>query len=255
MLAPVATQILAAALLAAIGVGLVVWARRVQRRSPFRLTQAPIFALNYVLARVLWRARIQGRIELPPGQGAVIVCNHRCPLDPSFIALAADRLVHWMVAREYCEMPGLRLFFRLCEVIPVSRAGSDTGATKTAMRYARQGDLLGIFPEGRINDTPRLLLPGRPGAAKIALIARVPVIPCYIDGAPYDGTFYGCLFMPAKVRLRVGRPIDLAEYYGRENDRDVLEQLTHRFLREIAALAGENDYPSELAGRFYKPRR
>ena len=87
----------------------------------------------------------------------------------------------------------------------------------------------------------------------IALRARVPVIPCYVTGAPYDGTILGCLVMPAKVRLVVGRPIDLSPYYGRESDREVLEELTKRFLQEIAALAGQPDFQPQLAGRFYKP--
>ena len=110
-----------------------------------------------------------------------------------------------------------------------------------------------MFPEGRINTTDGILLPGRPGAALIALKARVPVIPCYIDGSPYDGTPYGALLMPANVRLRIGRPIDLSPYYDRGGDREVQEDLTRRFLKEIARLAGNPDFEPRLAGRFYKP--
>jgi hypothetical protein len=33
----------------------------------------------------------------------------------------------------------------------------------------------------------------------------------------------------------------------------VLEELTRRFMREIATLAGQPDYEPTLAGRFYKP--
>ena len=40
-----------------------------------------------------------------------------------------------------------------------------------------------------------------------------------------------------------------------QDDREVLENLTRRFLREIARLGGEPDYEPELAGRFYKPGR
>ena len=138
-------------------------------------------------------------------------------------------------------------------MIPTNRAGIDTAAMKLAMRHAQQGGLVGLLPEGRINTTRQTLLPGRPGAAMIALKAQVPVIPCHISGAPYNGTILGCLLMPAKVRLKIGRPIDISSYYGRENDRDVLELLTKRFLKEIADLAGDADFQPQLAGRFYKP--
>jgi 1-acyl-sn-glycerol-3-phosphate acyltransferase len=158
-----------------------------------------------------------------------------------------------MVAREYCVHPAIGWFLRICGAIPVRRAGIDTAATKLAIRHAQEGKLVGLFPEGRINDTDQLLLPGRPGVAMIALKARVPVVPCYIEGSPYDGTVWGCLFMPAKIRLKVGPPLDLSEFYDRDDSREVLEELTKRFLVEIAKLAGCSDFQPALAGRFYKP--
>lgn len=248
-----ATELLASALLAAIAAVAVALAVRAARRTRYTPSQALLMGLNYVYTRVIWRTTIVGAIRLPPGQGAVIVSNHRCPLDPAFIARLVECMVHWMVAKEYVENPLLGWMFRICQSIPVSRGGIDTAATKLAIRYAQSGRLVGLFPEGRINTTDQLLLPGRPGAALIALKAQVPVIPCYIEGSPYDGTAWGCLFMPAKVRLVVGQPIDLSEYFGRPNGREVLESLTKRFLKEIATLANHPDFEPGLAGRFYKP--
>lgn len=101
-------------------------------------------------------------LPIRPGHGAVIVCNHRCPLDPSFIAMAVPRVVHWLVVREYCEHPIMGPLLRICEIIPTNRGGTDTAATKSAIRLAAAGELVAIFPEGRINISPEILLPGRP---------------------------------------------------------------------------------------------
>jgi len=90
-------------------------------------------------------------------------------------------------------------------------------------------------------------------AALVALKARCPVVPCYIHGTPYDGTTLGCLLTPARVRLEIGEPIDLSPYFGREGEREVLDELTLRFLAAIAQLAGRPDFHLQLAGRFYKP--
>jgi len=183
----------------------------------------------------------------------VIVCNHRSSMDPCFIELATTRPVHWMVAKEYCDRRSFGWFLRMAEVIPTNRAGIDTAATKAAIRSAENGGLVGVFPEGRINTTGRVLLPGRPGAALIALKARVPIVPCYVCGSPFSKHLLRPLIMPAKVELKIGRPIDLSEFYGREGEREVLEEITRRVLREMAALAGCPDFQPELAGRFYKP--
>jgi 1-acyl-sn-glycerol-3-phosphate acyltransferase len=230
--------------------GLIVWISVLLRRSPFTPAQSALYALNYLLVRILWRLEIHSPFPIPPGHGAVIVCNHRCPIDPAFLAITVPRAIHWMVAKEYCEYPGFRQLLRLCEVIPVRRGAVDPAAVRAAIRLAKRGELVGIFPEGRINTTERLLLPGRSGAAMIALNAGVPIVPCYIHKAPYDGTTLGCLLMPAAVRLEIGSPIDVSAYADAGDHRDALEELTRRVLREMARLGGQADFEPQVGGRI-----
>jgi 1-acyl-sn-glycerol-3-phosphate acyltransferase len=222
------------------------------RRSPFTPVQSALYALNYAIVRILWRTKIHGAISLPPGQGAVLVCNHRCPLDPAFLMITVSRAIHWMVAKEYCEYPGFRQLLTTCEVIPVRRGGVDMAAIRAAIRLVKRGELVGILPEGRINTTPQMLLPGRSGAAMIALKARAPIVPCYVHGAPYDGTSLGCLLMPASVRLEIGAPIDVSAYVDRNDQRHAMKELTRRLLKEIARLGGRPDFEPQLGGRFDK---
>ena len=136
----------------------------------------------------------------------------------------------------------------------MGRGGVDTAATKQAIRLAQDGGIVGMFPEGRINESKDvLLLPGRPGAALVALKARVPIIPVYISGSPYDGTALGPLRMRAHVRVYIGEPMDLSNYYGREKEEGVTQEITKRLLLEIARLAGHPEFEPQLAGRRWKP--
>ncbi len=209
----------------------------------------PLYVIYYFFSRMMWRTEIKQPLPVRPGEGAIIVCNHVSGVDPWYIQVGMNRIVHWMVAREYCEKPGMAWLFQAVGAIPVSRRGVDTAATKAAIRYARQGELVGLFPEGRINMTDELLLPGRLGVALIALKARVPVIPCFVRGAPYDGTDFGCFRTLARVQVAVGEPIDLTPYYDRDDNREVLVELTRRFMKEMAVLAGRPDYEPVVAGR------
>jgi len=228
---------------------LVVWLVRAVRRSPYTPRQSLVYAGNVLLTRVLWRARVPARLPIPLGQGAVLVANHRSSVDPFFIQLAAHRVVYWMVAREYFAHWALGWFLRTTEAIPTRRTGLDTAATLTAIRLAASGEVLGVLPEGRINTTDELLLPARPGAVLIALRARVPIVPCYIDGAPYAGTYWSPFFLPARVRVVFGQPIDLSAHQGRERDEQLLRELTLDVMRQIAHLAGRDDFQPRLAGR------
>ncbi len=219
-------------------------------RSPLSLRQTSFWSLNYLITRLIWGTHIKGQLSVEAGKGAVIVANHRSSIDPSFVQICLRRTVYWMVAREYCEAPVIGWLLREFQVIPVGRAGVDTAATKLAIRLAQQGELIGMFPEGRINLTKdQLLLPGRPGAALVALKARVPIIPVFIVGAPYDGTSLGPLFMRAQVRVRIGQPLDISAYYGREKEEGVTKEITLRLMREMAKLAGHPDFEPQLAGR------
>ncbi len=222
-------------------------------RSPYSVVQTIVAWINLCLTRILWRVEVRGQLPEKGSKGGVIVCNHGGSVDPFFIQLVAQRIIHWFVAREYFKFPIVGTFLRISESIPTNRAGIDTASTKAAIRMAREGDWIGMLPEGRINRTDALLLPGRPGAAMIALKARVPVVPCYLEGVPYDGTFWGCLFMAGQVKLKIGEPLDLQDYYDRHREHEVLGELTLLFLRRIAELAGQPDFEPRLAGRRWSP--
>ena len=223
------------------------------RRSRLTLTQAFLWRLAWLIVKFQWRASLPGTFPIPDGQGAIIISNHRSSVDPFFIQVLTRRKVHTMVAREYCVHPAFGPLLRTCEVIPVGRGGVDTAATKTAIRLAAAGGLVGMFPEGRINMTEELMLPGRPGVALIALKARVPILPCYIEGSPYGGTAWSPFLMRARVKLRFGAPIDISEYYGREHEDGVLAEITLRGMKAIAEVAGRPDFEPKMAGRNWKP--
>ena len=212
--------------------------------------QRLLWGLNFLVVRLLWRCRAHGGpLPLPPGKGAVVTCNHSCRFEPILIETAANRVVHWMTAMEYFK-GATGFLLGISQTIPTSRGGVDTRAMKTAQRYLQSGDAIGILPEGRINiECEKLLLPGRLGAAMMALSMRVPVIPCYICGLPYEEQIFALFFRPAKIDVYIGKPIDFSEYYGQEKDREVLATVTKRILKAIAALAGHPEFEPEVTGR------
>jgi len=230
-----------------------VWTLFCLFRKPYTPVQWTLYFVNLLLVRVLWRAELPKRLPIPEDQGAVIICNHRSSIDPCFFqVIARRRLIHWMVAQMYGQHTLIGRLLKLTQIIPVERHGIDLSPTKAAIRLAAEGQLVGILPEGRLNTTDQFMLKVRPGAVLVALKSQVPILPCYIQGSPYHDTLWRPLFMPACVQLRVGRLIDLSEYHGREKTRDVVAGLTLYCVKEIAKLAGRDDYKPQLAGRHWK---
>ncbi len=74
----------------------------------------------------------------------------------------------------------------------------------------------------------------------------------FIEGSPYDGSALGPLFMRAHVRVKIGEPMDLSPYFGREKEEGVTQEITKRLLLEIARLAGHPEFEPQLAGRRWK---
>ena len=87
--------------LVALLAALVVWVIVSWWRSPYTPFQYGLYLVNTFFTRVLWRTTVSGRLPISDDQGAVIVSNHASGIDPLLIQLSTDRIVHWMVAREY----------------------------------------------------------------------------------------------------------------------------------------------------------
>lgn len=170
---------------------------------------------------------------------ALVLANHRSPLDPLLIAVGVDdiRPLGFMMAREYYSIPGLRFINRNQECIPVARDGKDLAATRAALRRLADGKVVGIFPEGGLNTGPGLL-PANPGVAWLALKSRAPVYPVFIENAPTGKTMVEPFFNFSRVRVIYGDPIDLSAWYDVRPSDQVLEQVTHILMSRIAKLGG-----------------
>lgn len=203
----------------------------------------------------MFRQRVSGLCPLPSRGPALVISNHRSPVDPLLIfsgsAQKQDgggiRRIEYLTAREYCELGGpIGWITRVMEVIPVARSGEDMGAVKLAVRRLKQGRLIGVFPEGRIN-TGTELLPANPGVAWLALHARVPVYPVFIHNAPQGEHMVQPFHTFARVRVSYGPPVDLSDWYGRRLTTEILQEVTDLLMTRLAE-TGRNDVPESKPG-------
>ncbi len=223
-----------------------------QRRS-YSFLQWCFYYINQFLVRVVWWAKVPDGLPLADDQGGVLICNHRSSIDPCVVQVVARRrLVHWLVAQLYKPGTMIARMLDLFEVISVRKDGTDVSPLRTAIRTAKQGDLVGMFPEGTINTTDDFMLPVRPGAVVVALRAQVPILPCYLEGTPYHQLPWMPVFIPARVKLKFGEPIDLSEYYGQDRDSQLVARIALDCVKQIAKLAGRDEFEPQIAGKGWK---
>lgn len=160
--------------------------------------------------RLLYRVDIKG-LENIPNEGGVVLCsNHIHALDSVLYVTRIKRMVYAMGKEELFNTKFKNWFMRSMGVFPVKRDSvASEEAIKTAIDHLNDGDILMIFPEGTRNGLEKGVKPKK-GVSLIALKAKVPIIPMAMEGS----------FKPfTKIKIRIGNPIALNEYYPNEGEK------------------------------------
>jgi 1-acyl-sn-glycerol-3-phosphate acyltransferase len=178
------------------------------------------------------RLRAHGLDNVPREGGFVVASNHTSNLDPWPLGLPLyPRHVHYMAKAELYRNPLLRLVLDKGGAFAVHRGERDPESFKAAVRYARDGGVVAMFPEGtrRVKGLRKKhAARPHPGAARIALAAGVPLVPAAIRGTDR-------LTRLGPVRVAYGAPIDSGEFDGRTR-REAANVLTERLMEEIEKL-------------------
>jgi 1-acyl-sn-glycerol-3-phosphate acyltransferase len=207
-----------------------------QKRPSSRPENRPVLrvfqAINVCYARIYHRLDVLSPCRLPRIGPAILVSNHTSALDPLLIQSVCPRLISWMVAREYVGLPVLRHIFRMIEAIPVDRDGRDVASARAAMRALHNGRVLGVFPEGRIEDGDELL-PFQTGVALMAGKTGVPVLPVYLDGTQrgHRHEMLHALVRPQRASVAFGAPISFAR--GRRAELETTTENVREAVRRL----------------------
>lgn len=204
-----------------------------------------LYCLERIYLPFMFHWRSNRRSPFPETGGALIIANHRSPVDPLMIWMNHHlawpsrrvRVISFLTAKEYCDLPGVRFITRAMRSIPVERGGTDMGPAREALRRLQAGDLIGVFPEGRIN-MGEGLLEATSGIAWLALRAQAPVFPVYIHGTPQKDDMVTPFYTPSRVRVTFGEPIDLSAYRNRPKSRPVLMEVTRLLMERLAITGG-----------------
>jgi 1-acyl-sn-glycerol-3-phosphate acyltransferase len=162
----------------------------------------------------------------------VLASNHVSNLDPWPLGMPLwpRRFLRFMAKSELYWFPA-RLVLDGAGAFPVHRGQADAEAIETAVRLAREGNVVAMFPEGtrrRKGLVKRFDARPRTGAARIALEAGVPLVPAAIAGTDK-------LIRLGPLRVAYGEPVELDDLRGLDL-REASQVATDRLMVRIGEL-------------------
>jgi 1-acyl-sn-glycerol-3-phosphate acyltransferase len=190
-------------------------------------------ALSWPILYGVFRLRARGRKNLPASGGYVLACNHISNLDPWPVGLPLwpRRWLRFMAKSELYWWPA-RYVLDGAGAFPVHRGLGDVEAVETALALAREGHVVVMFPEGTRREKGLMKkhqARPRSGAARIALEAGVPLVPCAVAGTDR-------LSRLGPVSVAYGAPVEIDDLRGGDDLRRASQEATDRLMGRIAEL-------------------
>jgi 1-acyl-sn-glycerol-3-phosphate acyltransferase len=198
-----------------------------------------------LLAKIVFRPDVTG-LENVPAKGAVILAsNHLSVMDSIIIPLIIPRQVNFLAKEEYFigRSPIKRLrtaFMRTIGQIPVQRGQARAGlaALDVAAEVLEKGGIFGIYPEGTRSRDLRLHR-GHTGVGQLALTTGAVVVPMALIGTEKIQRPDQKLPRPAKVTIRIGKPLDFSRYDGMAASPAIRRAVTDEVMYMIMELSGQ----------------
>jgi 1-acyl-sn-glycerol-3-phosphate acyltransferase len=166
----------------------------------------PEFLLRFcvwILVNVMYRLRVTGAERIPHQGAALLVCNHVSFVDSLVLAAVSPRPIRFVMYYRIYQSPLLGWLFRTAKAIPIAGKKEDPALMEKAFeeveKCLKDGELVGIFPEGMITYTGEINA-FRPGVDRILAATPVPVVPCALQG--FWGSFFSRKGGPAMQRPR-----------------------------------------------------
>ena len=192
----------------------------------------------WILVNIGYRLKTRGLEHIPDEGPAVVVCNHVSFMDALVVVGCCRRPIRFVMDHQIFKVPILNFVFRTAGAIPIASARENPDLLERAYdrvaRYLAEGEVVGIFPEGRLTADGEVG-PFKSGIEQIIQRTPVSVVPMALRGL--WGSFFSRRYGGAmahfprrfwsRVELAVGEPVPA-------------EQATSALLRErVVALRGD----------------
>ncbi len=161
---------------------------------------------TWTFLRLKYGLEVYGIHNIPKEGSFVVASNHASHLDPVVVGVSCPQPVTFMARDTLFKNPIMSAFLKGVRTMPLKRDAGDIAAMRYAIELLKEGDVVGLFPEGTRS------LDGSLGSAKrgidlLAKKAKVAVVPVYLEGTFQALPKGGKKLQPSKIRVAFGPQI------------------------------------------------
>ncbi|MDA1196943.1 MAG: lysophospholipid acyltransferase family protein [Nanoarchaeota archaeon] len=191
----------------------------------------------------IFTGKVTGYENLPKKGGYIIAANHDSYLDHLLIAVRfykhLGHRVHFLAKKELFDNSLKKMFHEWSGAIPLDREAGGKEALKWGIKSLKEGKIIAIHPEGTRSLDGKLQR-GKTGVARLALHAKVPIVPLGLRGTFEILPKGKKIPKLKKADLFIGKPMSFEKQYGFGEDAKVLRKITTTIMKEIAKLTKED---------------
>lgn len=226
-------------------------ARRPQRARPLFLLHWLTYAITrFVFAQTMRIYSLNPQHLRRPG-GYVLAVTHVSHLEVTVAAVMSRRRIRWIARKEFYRNRFASWLLDSVGCVKVNRQGVPVSSIRSAISLARDGQVVGIFPEGGVVSGQHLAFRGGPvkrGMCSVAIRAGVPIVPCVILGTEkLNGVRPWLPFLRGRLWVAAGEPIYPPEQTlcTREHRRELAEKVQASFRQLYQQLQKDFDVRDE----------
>ena len=190
----------------------------------------------------LWIKEVNGMKNIPEEGAFIIAANHESYMDHLIIASIfichLDKKVHFLSKKEHFDNVFKKAWHTYAGAIPLDRKTGGKEALIWAVKALKKGKIIAIHPEGTRTLTGKLQR-GKTGIARLALAAKVRVIPVGLIGT-FEILPKGKNIPKLKrAIMNIGKPMGFDKYYNKKITKKLLRKITNEIMKEIARLCNQ----------------
>ena len=185
--------------------------------------------------RRLYRVQLIGAENEPENAPFVVCANHISVKDVLILAACMKHQLRFLAKAELFKVPILSGIIKACGAIPIERGKGDVGALKKSIAVLRDGEVLGLYPQGhRYPGVDPAETEPQGGVGLVVSRAKCSVLPVCIQPKGFKIKAF------RKTYVTIGKPIPFEEFAMTDNNKSEYDRVARQVFDSVCAMVRDD---------------